>query len=640
MVFCTGFITIKRIQMKRTEYSTLVFFGLGLVMAFVLLVSARPATAACDSLPGDKGLASVNITVEEAGSYAVWLRMRAPSADKDSVAVQIDDQCAATIGSVEHGNGFYWARSIEGDADKSLSVELTAGAHVLKLAGRDAGVGVDAIMLTQDVRCTPVGMGANCMEEPGKSSPSPAVPTPKAAMPTAAKKTYWWALMASAATVVTMLGLLVWKYQRFIKRVAIQVEHAGVVVGGSALPSASVRVKVAHFLRHHRIFVSICSGIIVVALVAGVVAAVGRIASELENATLYGGAKVVKDEAASGDAYVVFEANPPGTSVPSAALQAKANTGTQTGESSGGSQGGSSGSGSSSGGSTGGGGTPAGECPAYPAFPDDTCTGWQHTGVTLQTCTEGDGDEGDGHLEKANVTYDGCDFANGAVVHSPNVTIKRSRIQGVVSAHWSTDYDFQNLTLIDVEIIAATAAEIAAKTMVNTGGGSAINGANVTCIRCRIHYVPTGISLGNGSVIKDSYISDVTWGPGAHQAAIGAGGNSGHNSQIIHNRLDCSRWNVNASGFQQGCSSALSLYDEPTLNNVLVQNNLFNTAGGFCTYGGGPQGTNIRYLNNQFGKKYSGTCGIYGPVSAFYAANSGNAWTGNSWQDGSGAVTP
>lgn len=26
----------------------------------------------------------------------------------------------------------------------------------------------------------------------------------------------------------------------------------------------------------------------------------------------------------------------------------------------------------------------AGGCPAYPAFPDANCTGWQHTGVTLQ----------------------------------------------------------------------------------------------------------------------------------------------------------------------------------------------------------------------------------------------------------------
>jgi len=82
------------------------------------------------------------------------------------------------------------------------------------------------------------------------------------------------------------------------------------------------------------------------------------------------------------------------------------------------------------------------------------------------------------------------------------------------------------------------------------------------------------------------------------------------------------------------------LYDEPTITNVLIQNNLFNTAGGYCTYGGGPQGTFIRYQDNRFGKKYSSTCGIYGAVSAFYSDNTGNVWTGNSWQDGSGTINP
>lgn len=311
----------------------------------------------------------------------------------------------------------------------------------------------------------------------------------------------------------------------------------------------------------------------------------------------------------------------------------------ESGNNSGSSSGGGSSGGSGSGGGTGGGGY-TDVCPAFPAFPDDNCTGWQHTGVTLQTCVEDDGDEGDGHLEKSNVTYDGCDFANGAVVHGANVTIKRSRIQGVVNGHWSNDYDLRNLQLIDVEIIAATPEQIAAKTMVNESGGSATNGPNFTCIRCRIHYVPTGISLGDNTLIQDSYISDVTWGPGAHQAAIGAGQGNGNNSRLIHNTIQCNRWNTSAPGFQQGCSSALSLYDEPTLNDVLVQNNLFNTTGGYCTYGGGPQGTNIRYIDNRFGKKFSSSCGIFGTVSAFYGGNSGNVWTGNTWQDGSGAINP
>jgi len=33
-------------------------------------------------------------------------------------------------------------------------------------------------------------------------------------------------------------------------------------------------------------------------------------------------------------------------------------------------------------------------CPAYPAFPDASCTGWQHTGVTLRTVQAGDSGPG------------------------------------------------------------------------------------------------------------------------------------------------------------------------------------------------------------------------------------------------------
>jgi hypothetical protein len=628
------------------------FLGLtaALLAGLFYLFPATPTTAAaCKTLLNDRGLASTSITVNEPGEYTVWLRMLAPSAPKDSVLLQVDNQCAVVVGDNQHSNGFRWVSSHIDNTAKPVRFNLAVGAHTVKLTGHNLGVGVDKILLTPDGTCIPVALGDNCLEVPSQpnTEAEPNSETLKNKPTLVETKSINRLLVGACLTVILgTLGFLIWHYKRFVKKMIIEVEHVGEVFGSNLLAGTSLRLRLRHFLQQHRMVVYICGGIILIALLTGIVAtAIGRSVLEVESATLYGGAKIVKSSQASGGKYVVFEANPAGKKIPSGALKGSGGkTGTSNQDGGAGGDGGSSTPGDPDDPPPGDGdpddGTPPGECPAYPEFPDDDCTGWEHTGVTLKTCTEGDGDEGDGHLELSNVTYDGCDFADGAVIHGENVTIKRSRVQGVVSAHWSTDYDFRNLELIDVEIIAATSSQIAAKTMVNESGGSAINGANVSCLRCRIHYVPTGISLGNGSSIRDSYISDVTWGPGAHQAAIGAGGNSGHNSTIIHNRLDCSRWNTSASGFQQGCSSALSLYDEPTLNNVLVQNNLFNTAGGFCTYGGGPQGTNIRYVNNKFGKKYSSTCGIYGPVSAFYDGNSGNSWTGNSWHDGSGTVSP
>ncbi|GHJ55146.1 hypothetical protein Nm8I071_44530 [Nonomuraea sp. TT08I-71] len=259
-----------------------------------------------------------------------------------------------------------------------------------------------------------------------------------------------------------------------------------------------------------------------------------------------------------------------------------------------------------------------GACPPFPAFPDENCTGWQHTGVKLRDC--------DGDIRTSGITLDGCYFPRDLKIVAKNVTIKRSHVKGSVYASWMTDWDFQNLTLIDVEVEDEGNA---------TPDRAAIGGPNFTCIRCHVHNTGTGISMGDNVTIRDSYAHDFTYTEGAHQAAAGA--NGGANLTLIHNNLECSR--VNVSPDKQGCSSALSLYDEPTIDNVLVQNNLFNTAGGYCTYGGGPNGTNIRYLDNRFGKKFNPRCGSYGPVAA-YRNNSGNVWQGNLWADGSGPVGP
>jgi hypothetical protein len=260
-------------------------------------------------------------------------------------------------------------------------------------------------------------------------------------------------------------------------------------------------------------------------------------------------------------------------------------------------------------------------CPAFPGFPDASCTGWQHTGVKLHT------NNCPGKITKPNSTYDGCLFKDGIAVAAGDVTIKRSRIEGIVGQANSTgDGDLNNLQLIDVEI---------------DGGGNpdfnqaAIGISNYSCVRCNIHSTGRGANIGQNVTFRESYIHDFVYSNGAHQTAIGSHG--GGNYSIVHNNLQC---NSNS----QGCSSALSFYgDDAQVNGALVQNNLFNTDGSYCTYAGSvqgkayPHGINIRYIDNRFGKKFGGKCAYYGPV-ACYEDNPGNVWQGNSWQDGSGAV--
>jgi hypothetical protein len=80
------------------------------------------------------------------------------------------------------------------------------------------------------------------------------------------------------------------------------------------------------------------------------------------------------------------------------------------------------------------------------------------------------------------------------------------------------------------------------------------------------------------------------------------------------------------------------------LNNVLVEQNLFN-GGGYAVYGGGT-GSNIsgiRFFNNHFVRKPEGffeNCGQHGPVVYYDASMPGNAWSGNVWHDGGAPVQP
>ncbi len=259
-------------------------------------------------------------------------------------------------------------------------------------------------------------------------------------------------------------------------------------------------------------------------------------------------------------------------------------------------------------------------CPVFPAFPDASCTGWRHTGVTLHHC--------DHDIVESNIVLDSCLFNDTLSIEGANVTITRSRVVGRVTGVYTHGFSLRNLVLRDVEIDGGTRG-------VDPASQAAIGSDDYTCIRCDIHGTGRGANLGENVRIEDSYLHDWTYVDGDHQTAIGS--NGGHNFAIVHNNLECR---------SDGCSAALSLYgDFAPIDNVIIERNLFNTNGSYCTYAGSvdgkpyPDGTNIRYRDNMFGKKYMSQCGIYGPVVS-WKNNAGNVWTGNAWQDGSGSVNP
>jgi hypothetical protein len=277
-----------------------------------------------------------------------------------------------------------------------------------------------------------------------------------------------------------------------------------------------------------------------------------------------------------------------------------------------------------------GGGGATGECPPFPAFPDQNCTGVP-AGVSLSP---------DGcpfRITEANKVYDGCIFTSGFRIISGahNVTIRNSKINlaALPPSSGANRGSMQNLTLINVEFDG----------LGNWNNNNPqISGSDFTCIRCYVHSGPRGMNIKDNVRIIDSYIpGNFVYQSGDHKTAIGL--NGGSNVEIIHNNLTCS------SDKNAGCSAALSLYgDFAPVDDILVQNNLFNVGpgtGSYCTYGGSvsskpyPIATNVRYIDNRFGRKFHPNCGIFGPVAS-WASGHGNVWSGNAWADGSGPVNP
>lgn len=162
--------------------ATKIFLGSAFTLGYSLfgMIASMPAAAAaCDSLPTDKGVVTMNVTVPATGNYRVWLRMKAPSAVQNGVYLQIADAgaCRVTVGHVSTpANEWNWVDYQNGNAATKINANLTAGAHTIVLSGLDEGVLADKMLLLSNDTCTPTSDGTNCMTS-STPVPTPA-PTP------------------------------------------------------------------------------------------------------------------------------------------------------------------------------------------------------------------------------------------------------------------------------------------------------------------------------------------------------------------------------------------------------------------------------------------------------------------------------
>lgn len=147
----------------------------------------------------------------------------------------------------------------------------------------------------------------------------------------------------------------------------------------------------------------------------------------------------------------------------------------------------------------------------------------------------------------------------------------------------------------------------------------------------RIYDVGNGVRITNGARVVGNYILNNHFVPGSDSHRGGVALNGGHDNEIVGNTIACEG---------TGCSGALVMYgDFAPVSDILIEENLLNTTGSYCTYGGSldskeyPDATNVRYIDNHFGREYFDTCGRYGPKAGWDGSNEGNVWSGNVWHD-------
>lgn len=614
-----------------------IWTGLVVFMATLAVAVAPVKAEAVDCAAPLPTQARLNITVnlQSEGTYRLWVRQVTPAIG-NQMYVSIDDGCAIDIAKNQQSDKLSWSGA--NNQAQPILIALDKGEHTIVFAGDQTGIGVDRGLLTTDHGCVPQEGGENCLaqsEEAGELViPEEPMPIAKEVSPS---KLGLALMIGSIVALAGIVVVLLVHYGSYSKRIVLA------IVAADTHWARKLRYIISpstlrHFVLYHRfllIVYGVTAGAFVVLLVVGAVVAQGHKALlfEMESGEVIGSATKVSDPQASDGWYILFGGSAPVITGSDQTPNAPTPSDDSSGGGGGGTGGGDNGGGSGGGGGGGGGGgtTPTGECPAYPAFPDENCTGWEHTGVTLTDCTHltDDGYIWDGQ----QTTFDSCYFSRSLIIQAANVTITRSQVHGVVSTHWSNNYDYRNLMLRDVEIEQEGVEDI---------GGAAAGGHNYSCIRCNVHHTVTGLHFGDNNTIRDSYVHDFQWREGSHGSGIAAGQGHGSNSLIIHNNIQCNR--VSGSTI---CSSAMSIYPEGpepgdpdgvTVHNVRVEKNLFNTSGSYCVYAGGLPATNIDFVDNYFGKKFYNTCAFYGPVTSYQPE--GGQWVNNIWADGSGPVIP
>ena len=158
----------------------LAFMTLSLLVGGLVSLPGSTSTvsaAACVDEPvSTTGRASQTVTIEEAGTYTIWSRLKAPDANPVEYTAYIDGQCYVVGQTVLPAETLTWVDYQNGQVSEKATVDLAAGNHELVMTAGSEGLELDKVMFLAD-SCTPTGTGDNCLadsEAPTVSLTAPA----------------------------------------------------------------------------------------------------------------------------------------------------------------------------------------------------------------------------------------------------------------------------------------------------------------------------------------------------------------------------------------------------------------------------------------------------------------------------------
>jgi hypothetical protein len=177
-------MTLKQVGAQSTVLLTLAIGALMLIILLgILNKQSAEAQTNCPAQDTSRGVVTSTFNVAFGGNYKVWARMSAQSATNDSFILEVDGtNCGIIMGDTSvPTTGWKWLNYRNGSTTNTVSMSLTAGAHSLKLIGREDGVKVDRVMFVpSESTCVPddATKGSNCLVTIDTAVPQTAITSP------------------------------------------------------------------------------------------------------------------------------------------------------------------------------------------------------------------------------------------------------------------------------------------------------------------------------------------------------------------------------------------------------------------------------------------------------------------------------